>query len=251
MRGTQWVLKNWMSVFLVLFGLFNLLPFIAPILAHLGIDLLANLIYLLYAPLCHQMAHRSFFLFGDQVMYNVEQLPLSLTGNLSSNMLALKQLQGNDSIGWKVAWSVRMVYMYGSMWLFALLYAGISRHRRVKRLPVWAFLLLILPLALDGTTHMISDFSGGLFQGFRYTNEWLANLIAHTLPEQFYIGDGWGTFNAWMRLISGIGFGAAIVGFMFPIIASDMRYNSWLLSQKILNYEMRENRQKHLNNNAS
>lgn len=237
MRSTQWMLQHWMGIFVVLFGLFNLLPFLAPVLAQLGVNPAADLIYMLYAPLCHQMAHRSFFLFGDQVMYSPEQLPLSLTGDLTGNMLALKQFRGGDVIGWKVAWSDRMVYMYGAMWLFALLYAAESRNYRVRRLPIWAFLFLMLPMALDGTTHMVSDFGGGLFSGFRYTNEWLANLTAHTLPEWFYVGDTWGSFNAWMRLVSGLGFGAAIIGLTFPMIAREMRYNSQLLDEKIRDYE--------------
>lgn len=235
-RSTQWILQNWMGIFLILFGLFNLLPFVAPILARLGIDPVADLIYILYAPLCHQMAHRSFFLFGDQIMYIPEQFSLNLTDDLASNMLALKQFKGNNIIGWKVAWSDRMVYMYGAMWLFALLYAGASRHYRVRRLPIWAFLLLMLPMVLDGTTHMLSDFSGGLFEGFRYTNEWLANLTANTLPDWFYIGDRLGSFNSLMRLISGIAFGAGIIGITFPLITAEMQQSSRILASKLQSY---------------
>lgn len=150
-RSTQWILQHWMGIFVVLFGLFNLLPFLAPVLAQLGVDPAADLIYMLYAPLCHQMAHRSFFLFGDQLMYSPEQLPLSLTGDLTGNMLAFKQFRGSDVIGWKVAWSDRIVYMYRAMWLFALLYAAVSRNYRVGRLPIWAFLFLMLPMVVLAT----------------------------------------------------------------------------------------------------
>lgn len=232
-RSTQYILQNWIKIFLVIFALFNILPFIAPILAQLGINPLADLIYTLYAPLCHQMAQRSFFLFGDQIMYSPEQLPLSLTGDPVGNMLALKHFTGSDILGWKVAWSDRMVYMYGATWAFALVYATASRRYRIKRLPLWAFVFLMLPMVLDGTTHMFSDLNGGLFSGFRYTNEWLANLTDYTLPEGFYVGDSWGAFNSWMRLISGLGFGVAIIGLTFPVIDNEMQYQNRILTHKL------------------
>ncbi|MCA9881414.1 MAG: DUF2085 domain-containing protein [Anaerolineae bacterium] len=245
-RYTHWILQNWVGVFLIGFGLFNLLPFIAPIMAKLGIQLFADLIYTLYAPLCHQMAQRSFFLFGSQIMYSPEQLPITLTDNLTTTMLTLKYFQGNDAIGWKVAWSDRMVYMYGATWLFALLYAGTARQHKWKRLPVWAFILLMLPMALDGTTHMLSDFNGGLFAGFRYSNTWLAEFTSNALPDWFYVGDQLGSFNAWMRLVSGIGFGAAVVGLAFPLIANDVSRNGRLLAEKLRNYEIKQRRLKGL-----
>lgn len=116
-RVTRWILDRWLFLFLVLFGLFNGLPFLAPVAMHLGWKWAGDLIYLLYAPLCHQMAQRSFFLFGNQFMYAPSQIPLELTRNLTENMLALKGFIGDKSFGWKVAWSDRMVYMYGATWL--------------------------------------------------------------------------------------------------------------------------------------
>ena len=243
-RSTLWILQNWVIIFLISFGVFNLLPFIAPIMAKLGVQLFADLIYTLYVPLCHQMAQRSFFLFGSQMMYSPEQLPITLTDNLTTTMLALKLFQGNDVIGWKVAWSDRMVYMYGATWLFALLYAGTTRQFKWKRLSVWAFILLMLPMALDGTTHMLSDFNGGLFAGFRYTNNWLAELTSNALPDWFYVGDQLGSFNSLMRLVSGIGFGAAVIGLAFPLIANDVSRNGRLLAQKLRNYEVKQSRLK-------
>ncbi len=236
-RITYWILTHWLTLFLVLFGLFNLLPFVAPVMSKLGFDPVADVIYLAYAPLCHQMAHRSFFLFGDQLMYSPEQLPLNLTADLTTNTLALKHFTGNEMIGWKVAWSDRMVYMYGAMWVFAAVYALIAPHYKVKRISILAFVLLMLPMIADGTTHMLSDFNGGLFGGFRYTNDWLAGINPIALPEWFYVGDKLGSFNAWMRLASGIGFGIATIGLIFPLIEAEMQSNSIILATKLRHYE--------------
>lgn len=135
-RITHWILRHWIALFLVFFGLFNLLPFVAPVMAKLGFDPVADVIYLSYAPLCHQMAHRSFFLFGNQLMYSPEQLPLNLTTDLTTNTLALKHFTGNEIIGWKVAWSDRMVYMYGAMWIFAAVYGLIAPAYKIKRISI-------------------------------------------------------------------------------------------------------------------
>jgi len=241
MRATHWTLRNWIVVFIVFFGLFNALPLIAPLAARLGLEPLARVIYLMYAPLCHQMAQRSFFLFGPQVMYSPEQLPLALTPDLSANMLALKQFAGNAAIGWKVAWSDRMVYMYGATWFSALVYALVSKRRPVKRLSVVVFALLMLPMALDGTTHLLSDLgAGGLFGGFRYTNDWLVTLTSGSLPIWVYRGDAFGSFNSWMRLISGIGFGVALVWLAFPVIEDAMDQSRRVLADKLRRYDERQ-----------
>lgn len=232
-RTARWILDHWLFLFLVLFGIFNVLPFLAPVAMRLGWKPLGDLIYLLYVPLCHQMAQRSFFLFGNQLMYAPGQLPLQLTGDLSANMLALKQFTGSANLGWKVAWSDRMVYMYSATWIAALVYAVLARHRPIRRFPIWLFLLLMLPMALDGGTHLISDLNSGLFEGFRYSNAWLVQVTSGVLSPSFYTGDGMGSFNSWMRFVSGLGFGVAIVGFLFPMLDREMRYNADLLRHKL------------------
>jgi len=77
--------------------------------------------------------------------------------------------------------------------------------------------LFILPLAIDGATHMFSDFAG-LTAGFRYSNLWLSNLTGYIFPTDFYIGDTLGSFNSWMRIITGLLFGVGTAGFIFPFI---------------------------------
>jgi uncharacterized membrane protein len=210
---------NWLALFVPLFSVFTGLPFLAPIFMKMGLDGPGRAIYLVYSFLCHQMAQRSFFLFGPRgfQMYNLADLPVADKAPGSNTVLVMRQFIGNSDIGWKVAWSDRMVYMYGAILLMAIVYAFARKQNKVKPLPIWAFALLLLPMAVDGGTHMISDLAG-VGQGFRYTNAWLAALTGHTLPGWFYAGDAFGSFNSWMRLLSGVTFGIAIVGLMFPWI---------------------------------
>ena len=104
-----WLLDHWVTVFLVGFGVFLILPFLAPVFMHAGWDKPAQLIYFIYSTQCHQMAQRSFFLFGPQPMYNIAQLPIPVTGDSAADMLAFRAFIGNANRGWKVAWSDRMV----------------------------------------------------------------------------------------------------------------------------------------------
>jgi len=118
-------------------------------------------------------------------------------------------------MGWKVAWSDRMVSMFTSLWLFGLLWWPI--RKRLKPLPWWGLILFVLPVVLDGGSHALSDLAG-IGQGFRDSNSWLAALTHHALPNTFYAGDAWGSFNSLMRLITGVLFGLGIVWFGYPYL---------------------------------
>jgi hypothetical protein len=106
--------------------------------------------------------------------------------------------------------------MYTGFWLASIGYAAI--RRRVPPLPVWCYALLILPMALDGGTHFLSDLQAGLNfgTGFRDSNIWLAQLTNNALPATFYAGDTLGSFNSIMRLLTGALFGLASVWLAWP-----------------------------------
>ena len=217
-RALLWGLDHWVLIFSVLFGAVNVLPFVAPVWMHLGWTEPARWIYAMYSLLCHQMAQRSFFLFGQQPMYSLADLPLSLTGNTTTDMLALRSFLGNPDLGWKVAWSDRMVYMYGAVLLAGMIFGGLRHRRPLHPLGLLTFALLLAPITIDGATHLISDINGGLVAGFRYANLWLADLTGNVLPTWFYVGDAFGSFNSWMRLISGLTFGFGCVWLAFPYL---------------------------------
>ncbi len=192
----------------------------------------AGWIYAFYSTQCHQMAQRSFFLFGRQPMYNIAELPMSITGKTTADILLLRSFIGSPAFGWKVAWSDRMVYMYGSLWLMGMFYGVLRQRRRIRPLHLRIFALLLLPMALDGFTHLLSDGSG-LAQGFRYTNQWLANLTANSLGPSFYVGDAVGSFNSWMRFLSGLAFGIGTVWLAFPYLDAAATETAARLREKL------------------
>lgn len=208
---SHWFSRHWLLTFSVLYGLFVGLPFLAPVLIQVGWETPARGIYFIYSFLCHQLPDRSFFLFGPRGMVD---LPfIQAVWQDTANPMVLRQFIGTPELGWKVAWSDRMVAMYGSILLAGWVW-GLAR-RRIKALPWWGLVLFALPMFLDGTTHFLSDL-GGIDQGFRYTNVWLATLTNHFFPLTFYVGNAIGSFNSWMRLLTGYFFGVGIVWFAFP-----------------------------------
>lgn len=212
-KQSKVIQQNWTVPFAILYGVFIALPFLAPVLMDTGWKGAGNILYFLYSFLCHQLPERSFFLFGSKFTYSLPEI--QAVGYKTLNPFILRQFTGNSQMGWKVAWSDRMVSMYSSVWVFGLLW-HLLRHR-LPRLPLWGLMLFLLPMALDGITHLISDFAG-LGQGFRDTNLWLAILTHNTLPATFYAGDAWGSFNSIMRLLTGVFFGMGIVWFGFPYL---------------------------------
>lgn len=209
--------SNWLLLFSPLYGIFVGLPFLAPVFMKIGWTGLGKSIYFLYTFLCHQLPQRSFFLFGARGMYSLAEIQAAWQDTL--NPLVLRQFTGNVEMGWKVAWSDRMVSMYTSVLIFAWFWYPL--RRRLKPLPLWGAVLFLLPMFVDGSSHLVSDLAGiGL--GFRDTNAWLAQLTNHAFPLTFYIGDGLGSFNSWMRLLTGVLFGVGVVWFGFPIMDATM-----------------------------
>lgn len=220
-EANRWVYRltcSWLPVFTLVFGLYVGLPFLAPVFMTLGLEFPARAIYTIYSYLCHQLPQRSFFLFGPQLTYSLAEI--TTAGGNVTNLLQLREFIGSQTMGWKVAWSDRMVSMYFSILVFAWVWYPLRKH--IRQLHWKGFALLLLPMAIDGFTHMVSDFSG-ISQGFRYTNHWLAALTNNALPNTFYLGDGWGSFNALMRLFTGISFGLGVVWFGFPYLDAYFR----------------------------
>ena len=209
----EWLSSHWLQIFLVIYGIWVFTPFLAPFFMVIGWTSAGRAIYFIYSFFCHQLPERSFFLFGEKIMYTLPEIQSAWQDTI--NPMILRQFVGNESMGWKIAWSDRMIAFYTSVWLFAV--AWWPLRRKVKPLSWWAFALLLLPLILDGGTHTISDFAG-IGQGFRDTNQWLAALTNNALPSSFLIGDALGSFNSWARIITGLLAGLGIVWLAFPNI---------------------------------
>lgn len=222
-RGaSHWLARYWLPLVTFMVAVYAGLPWLAPLFMEAGWVEAARLIYRVYSTQCHQLPQRSFFLFGSRPMYPLAEI--QTVGNLGFDPLELRQFIGAQAIGWKVAWSDRMVAMYSSIVLWVILLFGFLR-RSVRPLSSAGLLLLLLPMFIDGTTHMISDLTGGIGSGFRDSNLWLAGLTNNAFAANFYAGDALGSFNSWMRLLSGVLFGLAVVWFVVPRIQRSVNYD--------------------------
>lgn len=191
-RGLHFFARHWLAVFNLLVFLYAGLPFAAPTLMQLGATGPARAIYTLYSPFCHQLAFRSWFLFGEQAAYprelaGTDLVPFeSATGIGESDFIQARQFVGNQQVGYKVALCERDIGIYAAI-LLAGLGFGLLR-RRLKPLPLVFWLLLgIVPIALDGGTQLISQV--GLFPwGPRESTPLLRSLT----------GALFGVMNVWM-----------------------------------------------------
>ena len=223
----NWLSSHWFAAFLLVYGLWVFLPFVAPLFMYIGWTGPGKAVYFIYSFFCHQLPERSFFLFGQKTMYSLSEIQTAWQNTV--NPLILRKFIGNEVMGWKVAWSDRMISFYMSVWFFALAWWPL-RHKS-KPLPWWALILFLLPMAIDGSTHAISDLAGmGL--GFRDTNQWLAVLTNHALPTSFYVGDALGSFNSLTRFITGLLASFSIVWLVFPYVFQAQALNQELDKHK-------------------
>jgi uncharacterized membrane protein len=207
------IARHWLFFLNLLIAVWVLLPWLAPVFMNAGWTSAGKAIYFIYSFQCHQLPERSYFLFGEKAMYSLSEIQAGWQN--TTDPFILRQFIGNPEMGWKVAWSDRMVSMYTSILLGGLLY-GLLR-KQFKPLSFRRFVILLLPMVIDGGTHMISDLQG-IGQGFRDTNIWLQIITNNAFSTTFYQGDALGSFNSWMRLITGILFGIGLVGFAYPYI---------------------------------
>ena len=105
----------------------------------------------------------------------------------------------------------RCLALYGAMFLTGLLFAYSRRagHAWVRRGISWQGLLLCcLPILLDGLTHMM---------GLRADNAWF-DLLTGGVFGAFSMGDGIGTLNWWLRVLSATLCGVGAILFFYPRI---------------------------------
>ena len=184
-RLVAWIARHWLAVFNAIVFLFVAVPFLAPALMHLGsaggcapCRAAGRLIYIIYSPTCHQLPERSYFLFGPQRTYTVDELEASGAMRAGLNILQRQMLRftGAPDIGYKVALCERDLATFGSLLLGGLIF-GVARgilHRRgreVPRLPIWAYLAALAPMLIDGGTQLF---------GLRESN-WILRSITGAL----------------------------------------------------------------------
>jgi uncharacterized membrane protein len=158
------IARHWLFIFNTLWGVYVLLPFLAPILMQLGWVAPARVIYAGYSVLCHQLPDHSYFLFGPVLAPNLSQLQ-AMGMDPSLNLLEQRTFIGNALAGYKVAICQRDIAIYGSVLLSGLLYALVTRGGRAPQPLDWRlYILLLVPMAIDGITQLF---------GLRESSWWL------------------------------------------------------------------------------
>jgi uncharacterized membrane protein len=162
-RFSYWIARHYMLALNLIVLIYLGLPFVAPVLMAAGISGPANVIYRAYSVVCHQLAFRSWFLFGDQPVYprqaaGVDWLdPYGTKVGLSEeDLAAARQFTGNPEVGFKVALCERDVAIYGGILLYGVVFSLTNRHW--KPLPWYIWLLIgIVPIGLDGFSQLLSQ----------------------------------------------------------------------------------------------
>src|SRR5689334_321399 len=101
--------RHWLMTTNVLAWVFALLPLLAPAFMATGLTALADPIYQAYSLVCHQWAHRSFFLFGPQSSYTLTELAAWTRGTIDLAYI------GSPEAGYKVAFCERDLAIYLSI----------------------------------------------------------------------------------------------------------------------------------------
>ena len=166
-RFTYWTSRHYLAGFNLFLVVYLGLTFLAPVLMKAGYTSPAALIYRIYGGLCHQLAFRSVFIFGEQPYYpraaagvggllTFQQATGISESSTPDALLAARQFVGNAVVGYKVALCERDIAIYGSMLLFGVIFA-LSR-RKMKSLPWYLWIVVgILPIALDGFSQLLSQ----------------------------------------------------------------------------------------------
>jgi len=201
-RGVFWLACHWLAVFNVLVGIFIGGALLPPVFLKLGSPGVANVLYAIYRPLCHQYSFRSWFFFGSQLTDPLDP-PIYMSTFIErkgfmEDMNALRQFTGNANMGYKTALCQRDVAIYGSMLLAGLIYGVLRRRKSIQPWPMWRYFAFgILPMMFDGGIQWISYAVWLYFPS-------LIEIPFETIPL--------------MRVLTGALFGLGIVAAAYPYL---------------------------------
>jgi uncharacterized membrane protein len=217
---SYWISRHYlflMNLFLLLyFGL----PFLGPVLKKSGLDGPAEVIYKMYSPLCHQWSFRSWFLFGEQAYYPHASAGIQgvisfeeatgITDENDPGRLEARVFEGNEWMGYKIPLCQRDEAIWGSMFLFGIIY--VITGRRIKKLH-WLFWLLLGlgPVGLDGFSQLLSQLP--------------ENFLQSILPYR--------ESTPLLRTITGFLFGWMTAWFTIPLMEETMEESRRALAKKI------------------
>lgn len=208
----HWLLMVNLFVVLYLGG-----AYLTPFLMNAGFERPARLLYTVYGFTCHQLPQRSYFFGGENGVFfgSYSREELVAQGADPTNDLTMRRFIGNPQIGYKAAIAHRLSGLYTGALAAGLLFALVRRRWRVRPMPLWALALFVIPMAVDGTSHLINDVTGW---GFRDTNAWAVALTGGIFPPDFYVGTTVGTLNWLLRTVTGFLFGFGMIWFVCPYL---------------------------------
>jgi len=213
---TYWISRHYLLLLNCLVLIYVGLPFLAPVFMKVGATGPANVVYEAYSFVCHQLAFRSNFLFGDQFFYpraaaEVDGLmtynQVTGLGESSSfqDLFAARAFVGDETIGYKVALCERDVAIYFSIFIFGLVFAIFGR--RLPPLPWYLWVLIgILPIALDGFS------------------QWFSQPPFNFIPYR--------ESTPFLRIFTGALFGFTTAWFGYPLVEETMRDTQAIMRDK-------------------
>ena len=242
-RLDKWIYglsRHWLAAANIVVAIYVGLPILAPVLMNAGATGPAQAIYTVYSPMCHQMASRSFFLFGEQPAYPLARADTDLRpleaymgetaefsnindDNWAQVFLAARQFIGNEQMGYKMALCERDIAIYGFVLIGGLLYAVLRRFMDVKPLPFLAFVILGMgPIGLDGFTQLFGYYAIPL-------NSPDPNAIQQFIGTLFPPRES----PPFLRFLTGAWFGLTLVWLAYPRLEESMAGTRRQLAQKL------------------
>jgi len=207
-RFSRWFSRHYMVLLNGFTFLYLFFALLAPSFMKIGWERPAKIIYKIYSPLCHQLAFRSFFLFGEQPYYPRELAGVEgvitygqATGLNENDVQAARNFLGNESLGYKMALCQRDMAIYGAIFVFGVIFS--ITGKKIKPLPWYLWILIGLgPIGLDGFSQLLSQTGLGIFG-------WL--LLRESTPL--------------LRSMTGLFFGLATAWFGFPYLEESVQEN--------------------------
>jgi len=162
-----WFYKKYILVFCVLLIVLTMGAFLAPVLAHGGHPFTARIVYSFYRVSCHQLAYRTWFLFGEQTFYPLQMAGIQdvisyeeISGSTTVDVKAAVDFIGSATAGYKTALCQRDIAI-----LIGLILGGAGfafSKRRWGAIPIFYWIVLgVTPLFLDGSVQWIQSILPG------------------------------------------------------------------------------------------
>lgn len=214
-KFAYWMANNYPLFIAIFLMVYISVPFLAPVLMKTKHQAAANVIYKAYSVVCHELAFRSYFLFGEQAIYPRELADIpgmmtyeQVTKMSANDSLFARNFTGNEVVGYKVAICERDIAIYGSIALFAMAFQ--FTKKRIKQIPWYIWVIFgVLPIAIDGGSQLFS--------------------LGGSWPAWFPIRES----NPIFRSLTGVLFGLITAWYAFPIMEENMAESKNSMAKKL------------------